>query len=51
MLEPNEMKILKKIVGKPKKWIEQEVNKLENPAVSNKLMSGRKEEEENGTNM
>ena len=44
MLEANKMKLLRKIVGKTK--IEQEANKLENPEVSNLLMSRWKEEEE-----
>ena len=49
MLEANEMKVLTKIVGRTK--VESEVNKSENPAVSNQLMSGWKGEEENRTNM
>ena len=47
MLEANEMKVLRKIVGKRKL----EANKSENLAVSNILMSGWRDEEENGTNM
>ena len=48
MFEANEMKVLRKLVGKTKI-----ANKSENPAVSNLLMSECKEEEEeeNGTNM
>ena len=50
MMEENEMKVLRKIVGKTK--IELEAYKSKNPSVSNLLMSGWKEEEkENGTNM
>ena len=33
------------------KWRKYEANKSNNPAVFNILMSGSKEEEENGTNM
>jgi hypothetical protein len=43
MLEANEMKVLRKIVGK--------ANKSENPVVSNLLMSEWKKEEEIGMNM
>ena len=51
MLEANEMKVLRKIVGKTKQ-VEQEVNKSENSAISSLLMTGwKEEEEENGTNM
>jgi hypothetical protein len=37
ILEENEMKVLRKIVGKTK--IEKEANKSENPAVSNLLLN------------
>ena len=44
------MKALRKIVGKTK--IEQEANKSENPAVSNKhINEWCKEEKENGANI
>ena len=49
MLEANEMKVLRKTVGKTE--IEYEANKSENPAVSNLLMRGWIEEEENGMNV
>ena len=48
MLEANEMKVLRKIVGKTKR--DRIANKSENPAVFNVLMNGQKEDE-NGTNM
>ena len=49
MLEANEMKVLRKIVGKTKiDKISQ--HKTENPAVSSLLMNGWKGKE-NGTNM
>ena len=44
MLETNEMKVLRKKFAKEKQ-IEYEVNKSENPAVSN-LLSGWKDEEQ-----
>ena len=49
--EANEMKALRKIVGKTKtdRIISQQIT--ENPVLSNLLMSEWKEEEENGTNM
>ena len=47
MLEANEIKVLRKIVGKTK--IEQ-ANISEHPAISNPLMSGWKGEEENRKN-
>ena len=50
MLEANEMKVLNYIVGKQKQ-IEYDANRLENPAVSNQLMSGWKGEEDNETNI
>ena len=50
MLEANEMKVLRKLVGKPK--IDRiRSQQIRDHAVSNLLMSGWKEEEENGTNM
>ena len=50
MLEPNELKVLRKIVGKTK--IDRIRNQqIEKPAVSNQLMSGWTKEEENGTSM
>jgi hypothetical protein len=49
MLEANETEVLRKIVGKTK--IDKEANKSENSVVTNVLMSGWKEEEENGMNM
>ena len=43
------MKVLSKLVGKTKMDIKN--NTLYNTVVSNQLMTGRKEEEENGKNM
>ena len=43
MLKPNEMKVLKKIVGKSK-FDRIKTSKSENSTVSNKLMNGWKEE-------
>ena len=48
MLKENEMKVLRKIIGKTK--VDQEANRSENPVISNRLLSGWKEEE-NWTNM
>ena len=44
------MKVIRKIVGKIK-IDKYEANKSENPVVSNILLSGWKEKEENRTNM
>ena len=55
MFETNQMKDLRKIVNRTERDTRrirnQQIRESDNPAVSNQLMRGWKEEEENGNNM